>query len=335
MRWWFLSMVVAGPAWAAPVLGPYEAHFDGVEIAEGTNDDPLQAVWVVRVDLSRVDGWQGTPGNGEAEGETTSQTTTEFVAEHGLQLAVNAGFYSPCCAYGDGVAAPRDIRGLVVSDGEVVSPAEAGGGFSPTLFLGTDGTAWMADATPETDLSGVDTAVAGNTWLLQDGVPADPGGERHPRTAVGLSADGGTLFAVVIDGRQDGHSDGATYAETAAWLALAGADDGLNLDGGGSTTLVVATDDGPLVLNTPSTLGQQRSNANHVGLWASPVPVPGDSGDTAGDDTAGDTDFVDGPKPLVDPACGCATGPGGGAAVVWVLSVVAARRRARRSPRGG
>jgi hypothetical protein len=59
---------------------------------------------------------------------------------------------------------------------------------------------------------------------------------RHPRAALGLSA--GEIIAVACDGRRSGVDAGLTMAELTAVLADLGATDAINLDGGGSTTLV-------------------------------------------------------------------------------------------------
>jgi len=58
---------------------------------------------------------------------------------------------------------------------------------------------------------------------------------RHPRAALGC--DGERLIALVCDGRSD-EDAGLTIAELAAAMAGLGARDALNLDGGGSTTLI-------------------------------------------------------------------------------------------------
>lgn len=70
---------------------------------------------------------------------------------------------------------------------------------------------------------------------------------RHPRTAVGIRADG-TVLLVVVDGRRPEHSVGMTLPELSALLRELGAVDALNLDGGGSTTLVLRGE----VANRPS-----------------------------------------------------------------------------------
>ncbi len=60
----------------------------------------------------------------------------------------------------------------------------------------------------------------------------------HPRTAVGLTADG-RLLLVVVDGRQPGYSRGMTLRQLAELMRRLGARSALNLDGGGSAEMVV------------------------------------------------------------------------------------------------
>ena len=62
---------------------------------------------------------------------------------------------------------------------------------------------------------------------------------RNPRTAVGWTKGQRELLLVVVDGRQKPYSDGMTLDELAALFQRLGATDALNLDGGGSTTMVV------------------------------------------------------------------------------------------------
>lgn len=106
-------------------------------------------------------------------------------------------------------------------------------------------------------------AVGGNGVLLRGGqVPArlDSVGSagfrgRHPRTAVGFDRAGRRLLLVTVDGRQPGYSVGMTLRELAALMRALGADEALNLDGGGSTTFVVPdlqTADGVTIANRPS-----------------------------------------------------------------------------------
>ncbi len=61
---------------------------------------------------------------------------------------------------------------------------------------------------------------------------------RHPRTLAGVERDG-TLLLVTVDGRRAGWSAGVTLPEAARVMRSLGARDALNLDGGGSSGMVV------------------------------------------------------------------------------------------------
>jgi len=87
-----------------------------------------------------------------------------------------------------------------------------------------------------------------------EGIAARFASDRHPRTAIAKLKDGRILLAT-IDGRQPGVSVGMTLAELASLLLEFGAVDGINLDGGGSTTMVI---NGKLV-NAPSDQTGERA----------------------------------------------------------------------------
>lgn len=70
---------------------------------------------------------------------------------------------------------------------------------------------------------------------------------RHPRTAA-AKLSGGKFLLVTVDGRQPGISVGMSLNELALYLLKIGAADAINLDGGGSTTMVL----GGKIVNTPS-----------------------------------------------------------------------------------
>lgn len=119
--------------------------------------------------------------------------------------------------------------------------------------------------------------VSGNSTLgkvlLKDGAvpaeildPSDPlNTARHPRTMLGTN--GGGLFIVVVDGRLSGHSEGITMAEGAYYLQSLGADQAINIDGGGSSTYFARLpgDDHPRLLNRVSD-GLERTIGNSLML---------------------------------------------------------------------
>ena len=66
--------------------------------------------------------------------------------------------------------------------------------------------------------------------------------ERNPRTAAGIARAGRTLILVTVDGREYQNA-GMTLRELGDLMLALGARDAINLDGGGSTTLVYADPD--------------------------------------------------------------------------------------------
>jgi hypothetical protein len=91
----------------------------------------------------------------------------------------------------------------------------------------------------------------------------------NPRTAVGIGANGRRLLLVVIDGRQAGLSVGASLRETASLLRDLGARDAINLDGGGSSAMVIAdpgATSGFRLVNKPSDKTGERPVANALAV---------------------------------------------------------------------
>ncbi len=112
-------------------------------------------------------------------------------------------------------------------------------------------------------------ALTGNALLLKKRqLLVSDDGEMHPRTAVGVDRDTKELIFLVVDGRQD-FSRGYTMWETAKMLKRLGAEDALNLDGGGSTTLAAVRRGRLRVLNSPSD-GTQRPVPNGLEVVYSP-----------------------------------------------------------------
>lgn len=163
----------------------------------------------------------------------------------------------------------------------VVFQGRGGAGRYLLNFAQGDSVAWRADllARPGADAEPVREAVGGYPILLTAGaVPptleTEPresfGWQRHPRTAMGVADRGRRVWLITVDGRQASYSDGMTLAELASLLQRLGATDALNLDGGGSTTMVV---DGRIVNRPSDREGERRvGNALAVVVLDSPRP---------------------------------------------------------------
>ncbi len=255
---------------AAITIDPWTPLFKGVDFAVGTADasEPrLQRVAALRVDLSDPTiEFFSTPDNGSSPLETFGQTTTTFVQSYALSVGVNANFFSPVNITPND---PRDLSGLAISRGAIVSAFENG---RPAMLI-TRSNQVSFTATAPPNYSNIWTAVAGSDRVLVQGVNTVSTNcstafcGPNPRTAVGLSQNGRYCFLLVIDGRQPGWSDGATLVETADWLVRFGAWNGLNLDGGGSSAMAKSQAGSAVLLNRPSG-GLQRVNGNHLGVFA-------------------------------------------------------------------
>ncbi|NWF85385.1 MAG: phosphodiester glycosidase family protein [Bryobacteraceae bacterium] len=185
---------------------------------------------------------------------TGRETTSAMARRLGAVSAVNGGYFKP-----DGAAA-----GVFVWNGKVLGE---GAGRTALLFcrerddverlefdvVAAKSGKWnrAGRGCKATDITGAGPSLikAGKAAPAAEGLAHEI--PRHPRTAVARTSEGRYLF-VVVDGRQPA-SAGMTLAELASELSSMGAVEALNLDGGGSTTLVA----GGQVRNNPSD-GKER-----------------------------------------------------------------------------
>jgi hypothetical protein len=131
--------------------------------------------------------------------------------------------------------------------------------------------------TPDPDFA-PEFVIGGGPILVRDGQPAatwDPGTydagfleKRHPRTAAGVRADG-TVVLVTVDGRHPASSVGMTIPEMSSLMIELGCVEALNLDGGGSTTMVVKGK----VVNNPSDVSGERPVSDGLLVFVRP-PAP-------------------------------------------------------------
>ncbi len=252
-------------------ISDWQPVFRGIELREASIEKPrpLQ-VRAARIDL-REPGIRFfvTPSNGDAPGEVNGRRSTQFMTEFKVQLAINASFFGGKFEVG----AEQDVVGLSMSNGDMYSEPD----HRAALLISKDNRAWIAQ--PPKDVDKAYNAVAGDTIIVQEGRnivdrEARDGftGGLHPRTAAGITRDGRYLILMTTDGRQAGYSEGTSKAETAEWLIKLGAWVGLNLDGGGSTNLVIEDPDGqPKLINHPQSTTWLRPCANHIGVYAKPL----------------------------------------------------------------
>jgi hypothetical protein len=109
--------------------------------------------------------------------------------------------------------------------------------------------------------------IGGDRAMLKDGIVQENNWpELHPRTAIGFSADKSKIIMSVVDGRTD-LSKGVSTKQLADIMKLSGASDAINLDGGGSSVMVVRNQ----IRNTPSD-GVERAVGNALLVVSTAIP---------------------------------------------------------------
>lgn len=278
--------VAGGPA-APPRAVPEEIHpgvrhFDLVRKGEF-----LLVAQVIELDLTRSDlALVTTPADTSGGMEFIAKRTTRFLDETDAIAAINASYFLPFAGGSPGgedyyphEGEPASASGAVIANGALVSPVETDLDIRVNSIVCFEQLA-IAIADEQSCPSGFSNGVAAGPRLLADGARRSfaefdnrYATTPQPRTAIGVSADGQRAWLVVVDGRQNGYSDGATLGALTDLFIELGASNAINLDGGGSATLVVADEGGaPRLLNRPvhtGVPGRERPVANHIAL----VPV--------------------------------------------------------------
>ena len=272
------------------------APYPGVTIQHYETTSPTTDSWVALIDLCtdyvHVEATRAPSGR---------QSTGGWAEDEGVQLASNGDFYrsSPLSVYGNavgrGIPWPLELTGddpgiswewfygrygwiafgpdfvefthtEWVKDNPGVFGGLADGWESTTVFPSVPpGTLAMVSGFPE-------LVIEGQTYTCSS--PTDSScfpdrsdmRDRHPRTAMGITADRGTFILATVDGRTSA-SAGMYGAELADVMGQLGAYEAFNLDGGGSSQLWVQGD-GYVNNHTGNNGGGTRSVANHWGAFA-------------------------------------------------------------------
>mgnify|MGYP000633944325 CR=1 FL=1 len=294
--WLGLGAVVT--ARAEIIYTPWTPIFKGIELARGTNtagwSGNPHVVRALRIDLQdpdvRIFTTPPNTNNWLANSrETYSHRPGNFLRQHQLRVAINGAHYGGSTAYSTPDGSATWVHGLAISQGVLVSPSDSSVDAQSMLYFTTNMVPGFIPYNGQSfsDTNGIYTAIPGMYPLVVSGVNVgwdyinnnDTTHRVQPRTAIGISQDRRYVIMIVIDGRQS-DSDGAKDYETADWLILFGAYDGMNLDGGGSTCMVMANECGdPVILNDPSiyyaTGGQttMRSVGHNIGFYAKSLPT--------------------------------------------------------------
>ena len=280
-------LVLVGGYWLwfthRPPPPPIDADlFSGVHYRREIRRVPRPLiVHIVTVDLKNPGiSFLVTPGNPNAQYPLNAQTTSQFREKYGVQVAVNGDYFFPYHSrsildYYPHVGDPVDVEGVSAARGVSYGEKSAVKRGFPTLYLSRDNRARFVPANQARPTENVYNAISGIVTLVQDGRNVALHSDHdtpEPCTGLAVNRTGDKLFIVMTDGRQPNFSEGTTLLEFAEIVRSVGGYNALDLDGGGSETLVREGENEKfVVLNAPldaHIAGRERAVANHLGIFA-------------------------------------------------------------------
>lgn len=227
-----------------------------------TEPDPL-SIQIIRIDLTaptlEVVAMLADDPDGAGPAEAALDNPVKLAARNHALVAVNANAF----------AGIPDAKGKIDSNWRLGLPVDIAGAAAHAGILrsgkftppSNDLCFWMDNQNkphigPFPDKP-EEIKEAVNAWwgdLVADGKVLPPaGGDRHPRTIIGINNEENQLFLVVVDGRQPQYSVGMTSREEAELMVSLGCKRAINLDGGGSSIMLVSQQEGKMdIVNRPS-----------------------------------------------------------------------------------
>jgi exopolysaccharide biosynthesis protein len=199
------------------------------------------------------------------------RATSEFLERHGMQIAINGDGYTyvnPASVPGISCPEGHDLfnpNSYAASRGKVYS--QRMNASRPIMYINRKN-----DVTYNKPKGAIYNAISGDRMLVEKGKPVAglDSTTLQPRTAVGTNGNGRWMVMIVVDGRQPGYSEGCTLKELADMLIkFGGVYNAINLDGGGSSAMVIEKDGKADLLNSPiedGIAGRERKVANHLGI---------------------------------------------------------------------
>ena len=252
-----------------------QSLFPGITYLRKILLSPRQnVVHVMAIDLKTVNLEFLVTPSPNADNILCARVTSKFLEEFKLHVAINGGYFSYLDATHDPAAYcpnggdPVRISDYAASRGKIYSPKKTA---QPIIYFGP-----RNQVTINKEQGNVFNAISGDR-IVVDGslvVKTLAANAPNPRTAIGINKNARWLTLMVVDGRQPGYSEGVTFPELAELLISYGVYTGVNMDGGGSSTMTIKGFDGKArVLNFPIDMnkpGRERAVANHLGLYIRP-----------------------------------------------------------------
>jgi len=260
-------LLLAFEASAAPTLTFQSDPYPGIH-RETWTDAAIPA----RIRLLRIDLTSSEIAMYATKESDRGLTTSDYAARARAQVAINGDFFAVNGYVPRGLAIGDSSPWSTTTDNadSAIFHLRRVGERTIAAIIPPEGTYAAADL-PE----GTAAAVSGRPLLVRQSQavttyncndPITMPCQRAPRSAVAISADGNTLWLVVVDGWQTA-SYGMNAPELADFLRARGAGMAMGLDIGSSSTMVL---DGA-VISSPSD-GVERTVANHIAVKYGMLP---------------------------------------------------------------
>ena len=248
-----------------------EELYDGVVYRRKVHTEPrLWIAHIITIDLhtAGISFLVTPPDDKRSDTPLNARTTSTFLRDYNLQIAVNGGEFSPWYSnsfldYYPHAGDPVTPIGFAASRGKKYAE-----GNRPILYISKNNVAQFGQPRGK-----IYNAISGSHMLIVEGKPIEGLDSEipAPRTAIGVDFGPDRLVIVVVDGRQPFYSEGATLTQLADLMIEYGVYTAMNMDGGGSSTLVIEDENGKArVLNSPIDShipGRERPVANHLGVF--------------------------------------------------------------------
>lgn len=253
-----------------------KTYHDGVWYERIIIEDPVLAViHVVHIDLTKggIQPLVTPPRFTPAKSETITlpaRTTTDFLNEFKVQVAINGSYFYPEFDYSPWHFYPKKEDpvtpvGTYIAEGVEYSPAR--NGFASFCISTSGSISLHSSGCP----SGTAAGISGGRLLIRNGV--SPFGEKNfyyvPRAVIAINNTEKWIELIAVDGRQSMYSQGLATHQLVEFLLKRNVTSALELDSGGSTTLVIQEPWGPRLLNVPINGAipfKQRFVATHIGF---------------------------------------------------------------------
>lgn len=228
-----------------------EYHFTG----DSKIFDSNQYISIIEIDSRKAKGRFALASD---PGKIT--TTSKFAKDSGAVVAMNGTFYNMrepynCVCYfkKNGVEEFSNTEKMAQRDNGAIAISKKG----KVAIYAADPVVPGNIASDQTWPSKLEepSAMSSGPILISDGKDArlDENSfnrNRHPRSAIGTK--GKKVFLVTVDGRNAENAQGVSLWEFTKIMRWIGAEDALNMDGGGSTTLYAEGENGSGIVNHPS-----------------------------------------------------------------------------------